>query len=70
MMLCDFNYQEYVFMKTFQNFTDLDLNVTNETVGIEFDQIIVKKTNWIEYVMIFWVWSYFCEEIRQVLSII
>ena len=68
-MLCDFNYHTYLF-KPLQNLTNSSLDLTNYTVDKEIKQLIVKTPNWIEYLMIGWVWSYFWEEIRQVLIVI
>jgi hypothetical protein len=69
MILCDFNYyspnvEEIVFKKTLSNFANYSNDfVINASLSPEK---VVQLPYVIEYILIFWVISYTCEEFNQV----
>ena len=65
MILCDFKFKEWV--------TSIDTNLsfnksTNQTIvnSYEVTELVVSEPTILQYVISFWVFTFFCEEIRQV----
>jgi hypothetical protein len=68
MILCQFHYKEEI--SVFRpNFSNSSLNGTNNSIDvmlIEFKEIVKAKPTWLQYLLSFWIFTFFCEEIRQV----
>lgn len=68
MMLCEFTYQDFDFKYIAnQNSTNISfIRERNETLDEYIKDKSINKPNIIQYLMIFWVFSFCCEEVRQV----
>ncbi len=63
-ILCDFTYSELVFIDQI-----VTSNITNSSKIIHIPKTIFKKPDWVECLLIFWVFSFISEEIRQVIKV-
>ncbi len=73
MLLCDFKYAEYVdvtippsnsSLNSTDNTTDL-----SENIGTRVKMLKVVQPSWLQYLLVFWVFTILCEELRQVIPL-
>ena len=62
-MLCNFTYKEMAFIDR-----EVELNNSNSTQIEYVSHFIIKKPNWIEYLLIVWVFAFVFDEIYQVIK--
>ena len=66
MMLCDFTFQDaYQQISNINDTFSLNQTANSSSLIIKSDKLISKPT-WIQFLIISWVFTFFCEEIRQV----
>ncbi len=69
MMLCEFKFKEEVTSTLYNTSVD---PVTNKTIldPYEVTETVYSKPSIIQYLISFWVFTFLCEEIRQVIKVI
>ena len=67
MMLCGFHFKEEasLFRQEYLN-RSKDTNETVDFVLIEFKEVMTAKPSLLQIILSFWVFTFFCEEFRQV----